>query len=258
VEKTSYEPGTPSWIDLGSPDPAKAAGFYSELFGWDVIDLGEEAGGYRMASVAGQPVAGLGAQMNPAAPPYWTTYIAVADADASAAAVKAAGGTVFAEPFDVMDAGRMAVFADPTGAAVSVWQAGTHSGSGRVNEHGAMCWHELQTRDPEAAKAFYATVFGWGTAVEEMDGADDYFMWKLGETTVGGLMVMGEDFPSDVPSNWLVYFAVDDCDAAVARVAELGGSVHVPPTDIPPGRFAVVSDPDGAMFSVIKLTPPEG
>jgi predicted enzyme related to lactoylglutathione lyase len=252
MEKASYEAGTPSWVDLGCPDAEKAAAFYSALLGWDVNDLGEEAGGYRIAEIGGRPVAGLGGQMDADVPPYWAIYIAVDDADVAAAGVKAAGGTVVVEPMDVMGAGRMAVFTDPAGAPFSVWQAGEHKGSGLVDEPGTMCWHELNTREPEASKAFYKAVFGWDTADEDMGGSP-YPIWKLGDTNVGGMTVIDERFPAGVPNHWLVYFAVADCDASVARLTELGGTVRLPPIDIPPGRFSVVSDPDGALFAVLQL-----
>jgi uncharacterized protein len=253
VEKTAYEAGAPSWVDLGTPDPRAAAGFYSRLFGWEVKDLGEESGGYQMAEIGGVPVAGLGPQMNHGVPPYWTTYIATDDAEATSARVKAAGGRVLAEPFDVFDSGRMAVFADPTGAPFSTWQAGVHTGSGYVDQPGSMSWHELYTREPATAMSFYSAVFGWEPAEEDMDGST-YTLWKLGDAAVGGMIAMDGNSPAEVPAHWLVYFAVDDCDASVTRVDELGGSVIMPPMDVPPGRFAIVSDPNGAMFAVIQLT----
>jgi len=239
-------------VDLGSPDPKAAAAFYSELFGWEVTDLGEAAGGYQMAEIGGLPVAGIGTQMNEGVPPYWTTYIATDDAEATAARVQAAGGQVLAEPFDVLGAGRMAVFADPSGAPFSAWQAGAHAGSGYVDRAGSMSWHELYTREPGTAMTFYGLVFGWEAAAEDM-GDFTYTLWKLGTTTIGGMMVMDENFPAEVPPHWLVYFAVDDCDASVAQIQELGGSVIMPAMNVPPGRFAIVSDPDGAMFAVIQL-----
>jgi predicted enzyme related to lactoylglutathione lyase len=253
----SYEPGTPSWVDLGSPDPAAAAEFYSGLFGWTVADQGPEAGGYRMAFLRDRPVAGLGPQMQPDIPPYWTTYISVADADAVSKGVSGAGGQVFLEPMDVLDVGRMAVFADPTGAPFAVWQPRQHAGAGLVNEPGTLCWNELTTRGTAAAKAFYPALLGWSAADQQM-GPVTYTEWKLGDRTIGGMMPMDDNFPPDVPSHWMVYFAVEDTDASAARAEELGGAICVPPTDIPPGRFAVLNDPHGAVFSIIKLTQPAG
>ncbi|MGH3909876.1 MAG: VOC family protein [Pseudonocardiaceae bacterium] len=248
----SYEPGTPSWVDLGSPDPAAAGAFYSGLFGWDLVDQGPDAGGYRMAFLHDQPIAGLGPQQRSDVPPYWTTYISVSDADAVSKSVRQAGGQVFMEPMDVFDLGRMAMFADADGAPFAVWQPRAHTGAGLVNESGAMCWNELATRDPAKAMTFYPTVLGW-SATEREIGDVHYTEWQLGDRTVAGMLPMDDRWPADVPSHWMVYFAVDDTDNAVARAEELGGTVIVPPTDVPPGRFAVLRDPHGAVFSVIKM-----
>lgn len=251
MDRTSYAPGTPNWVDLGSPDPAASAEFYAGLFGWEVEVSGPETGNYRMCLVKGRPVAGIGVAEQPG-PPYWTTYIDVDDADAAAAAVTAAGGTVVVPPFEVADFGRMAVFADPTGAAFSVWQPRSHIGAYAVNEPGALCWNELTTREPARARDFYPAVFGW-TARESAMGEVTYVEWLLGEDSIAGMMPMDETWPAGIPSHWMVYFAVEDTDAAAARAQELGGTVSVPPTDIPIGRFSVLNDPHGAVFSVIAL-----
>lgn len=254
MEKTAYAPGTPSWIDLGA-DIDKAKAFYGSLFGWEAAETGtiEETGGYCIFMLQGKPVAGLGPQQGPGHP-YWTTYISVADADATAAKVKDAGGSVVVEPMDVMDAGRMAVFSDSTGAMFSVWQPGTMPGAGLVNESNTWCWSELDSRDVEGAKAFYTKVFGWKT--EDMEGPMQYTTLKVGDDPIGGLMPMPEAVPAMVPSFWLTYFAVDDCDAAIKKVESLGGSVLMPPMDIPgTGRFSVVTDDQGATFAVITMEP---
>lgn len=248
----SYEPGSPSWVDLGSPDPAEAARFYSGLFGWDVAEPEPDAGGYRMALLRGHPVAGLGPQHNTEIPPYWTTYISVTDVDTVVKAVRDNGGQVFLEPMDVFDAGRMAVFADAVGAPFSVWQPNKHSGSGLINEPGAMCWHELNTRDTATAKTFYPAVLGWSAVDRDIDGVP-YTEWKVADRTVAGMMRMDDRWPAEVPSHWMVYFAVENAEQAVARTEELGGTVVVPPTDTPYGRFAMLRDPHGAVFSVIAL-----
>lgn len=253
MEIESYEPGTPSWVDLGSPDPAAAADFYAGMFGWEFVDQGPDTGGYRMAFLRGRPVAGLGTQQRSDIRPYWATYISVSDADAVTEGVQAAGGQVFMEPMDVFDAGRLAVFADAIGAPFAVWQPRAHAGAGLVNEPGTMCWHELNTPDPDTAKSFYSAVLGWSATDEPMDQVA-YTMWKLRDRTIGGMMPMDGNWPADVPSHWMVYFAVEDTDAAAARAQELGGTVSVAPTDIPPGRFAVLNDPHEAVFSVLTLT----
>jgi uncharacterized protein len=253
-EVSEYAPGTPSWVDLASPDPDAAASFYGGLFGWDAIETGpvEETGGYRMLQRGGRNVAGLGPTQGEGQPAMWTTYVSTDDADSLAAKVRDAGGQVVMEPFDVLGVGRMAVFVDPAGAYFSVWQPHSHHGADLVNEPGALCWNELATRDIDAAKAFYAAVFGWDAETNAY-GETSYSEWKLGGRSIGGMIAMNEQWPAEVPPHWMVYFAVDDADAAVGRAQELGGKVAVPPTDTPAGRFAVLNDPQGAVFSVIRL-----
>jgi predicted enzyme related to lactoylglutathione lyase len=254
--RTSYAPGTPSWVDLGSPDLDASVEFYSGLFGWEVpaSENIEQTGGYRRATKDGADVAGMMPLMQEGQPPAWSTYVSVADADATAAAVKEAGGAVFAEPMDVMDLGRMAIFADPTGAVFGVWQPGTFPGAGIVNEPGALTWNELGTRDVAAAKAFYAAVFGWGFEDEEMGEMGTYTVIKLGEESVGGLLDIAGRVPDEVPAHWLAYFAVENTDAAVQTLKAAGGDVAAGPIDIPAGRFAVVRDPAGAAFAVIQMS----
>jgi len=249
TERDSYAPGTPSWIDLGTSDVAAAASFYSELFGWDIPEGPPEAGGYRMCMLHDRPVAGLGPQQDTGRPPWWTTYISVHSADETAAAIVADGGTIVVPPMDVMDVGRMAVALDPCGAAFSIWQPGTHAGAGLVNEPGTLCWNELSTRHPVEQVGFYTAVFDW-EAVRTGD-AHEYTEFRLHGQSVAGMMQIGPGFPPDMPESWSVYFAVADCDASAAKVTELGGTVHLPPTDITPGRFAVCADPQGAMFQIM-------
>lgn len=251
MEVDSYDDGVPSWVDLGTPDPAKAGKFYNGLFGWDVQVGPPETGGYAIAHLRGRPVAGIGPQQNPG-PPYWTTYINVSDAAATAAKVKAAGGQVFVDSFDVLDVGAMAVFADPVGAVIAVWQPKAHKGAGIVNEPGTYSWSELVTTDIPAATAFYRAVFGWDVDAHG-DGAGAYYEWKLGGRSIGGMMPKPPHMPAEVPPHWGVYFTVTDADQAAARVTELGGSVLVPPMDIEPGRFSAVIDPTGAAFNVIAM-----
>ncbi|GAB2969781.1 VOC family protein [Amycolatopsis acidiphila] len=254
VEKTGYEPGTPCWVDLTTPDVEGAARFYSGLFGWEVVDQGPEFGGYRMCHLRGRPVAGLGPAQDPGIPPNWTSYVSVTDADVATKAITAAGGQVFVEPMDIPGSGRMAIFADPAGAAFGVWQAGEFAGAGLVTEPGALCWNELMTRHPEAANSFYQAVFGWEPERQAM-GEADYTTWSLAGQQMAGMMPMDDNWPPEVPPHWLAYFAVEDADATVADAAGLGGQVSVPPTDIPVGRFAVVSDPAGAAFGIVRMNP---
>jgi predicted enzyme related to lactoylglutathione lyase len=254
MEIDRYEAGVPSWVDIGVPDKQAAADFYGGLFGWDAPEGPPEAGGYRVAVVRDRAVAGIGDQQNPGHP-VWATYIAVDDADAVAAKVLAAGGQVLLPAMDVLDVGRMAVFADPQGAVFSVWQAGTHPGAEVVNEPGTWSWSELVTTDVDAAKGFYGDVFGWTANTAGPGPTGDYTEWQVGGRSVGGMMQKPPMMPAEVPPHWAVYFAVTDTDAAAARVKELGGTVIMPPMDIEPGRFATVADPFGAVFNVIALKP---
>lgn len=254
-EMTSYPPGTPSWVDLATTDLDAAVSFYSGLFGWTAErEPNPEAHGYTQMTLRGRSVAGIGPVMAPEQPVVWTTYIAVADVDASVATAVAAGGTALAGPITVFDAGRLALLFDATGAAFGLWEPKLHAGAGLVNEPGALCWNELTVRDIDTAKRFYAAVFGWD-AVSRGAAGSPFGEWQLGGRTVGGMVQMNEMWPPEVPSHWMVYFAVDDTDAAAARAERLGGKISVPPTDIPPGRFAVLNDPQGGFFSVITMAP---
>lgn len=257
MEVTSYAPGTPSWADVSSTDIPTTAAFYSALFGWNSIDFGPDAGNYNMFHVGDKPVAAAGPNMG-GGPNSWSTYITVADADETAALITAKGGTVIVEPMDVMDVGRMAIAFDPTGGAFSIWQPRAHIGAYLVNEPNTMCWNELTVRDVDAAIAFYTAVFGWSVRENDMGGGVIYREMLLGENSVAGCMPMGDEFPAEVPTHWMVYFSVDDCDAMAARITELGGEVCVPPSDIPGiGRFAVANDPTGATFSILQPNPRE-
>jgi len=252
MEKTSYAAGTPCWVDIGTADVDAARAFYSAVFGWDIPPGDEEFGGYTMASLGGKLICGFGPQQNPG-PPYWTTYVAVADVADAAAKVTAAGGQVLAPPMEVATAGQMAVFMDTQGAAFAVWQAGEHIGSQLVNEPGALCWNELNARDTDQALAFYPQVFGWVPRTST-DGPFPYTEWQLDGESIAAMMPMAPQVPAEVPSFWMTYFAVADTDATLAKITELGGAVMMPPMDIPVGRFAVVADPAGAAFAVIALS----
>lgn len=241
---TRYEHGVPSWVDIGTDQPA-ALRFYGELFGWVGQDQGEEAGHYTLVSVGDHLVAAI-APAQDQGPPRWTTYINVDDVDAAAERVTAAGGTVVVPVMDVMEAGRMAIFRDTTGAFFAAWQPGQHIGAQLVNEPGALVWNELSTSDPAAAKAFYAAVFGW-----TWGGGDEYAEAQVSGRTVAGLMPRPAEVPAEVPDHWLVYFGATDVDGDAKRAADLGATVVVPPTDIPgTGRFAVLVDPQGAAFGL--------
>jgi uncharacterized protein len=249
---TSYDAGTPSWVDHATKDLEASNAFYGALFGWEAEDQGEEMGHYTLLRKGGKTVAGNMSVMAESQPSVWVTYVSVDNADATVDLAKKAGAMVFAEPMDVADIGRMAVFADPEGAAIGVWQPKTFKGAELANEAGAFAWNELNTRDLSAAKAFYTEVFGWTPNDLDMEGMS-YTEWKLGDKQVAGMMTMPDMVPAEVPAHWLVYFGVDDTDASVSKATDLGATTLVPPTDIPPGRFAVLADPDGAVFAVIKM-----
>ena len=253
-ERTSYAPGTPCWVDLATPDIEAAEKFYGPLFGWEIPELANSAemGGYRRAKKGGKDVAGVHPLMEEGQHPAWATYVSVSDAAATAALVKENGGTEIVEPMDI-GMGHMAVFADPTGAVFGLWQPGTFAGSELVNETGCFGWNELNTRDTAGAKEFYPAVFGWGTQEEESERAGTYTVWTVGEAMVGGMIdINALGLPPEVPPNWLVYFTVENADAAVEAVNGGGGDVRMGPIDIPVGRFAVVADPAGAVFAIMQ------
>jgi uncharacterized protein len=248
----AYAQGVPCWVDLMSSDPEAARAFYAGLFGWDIQVGGEDTGYYSIALLEGRSVAGIGGQPAPEGmPTAWTTYLAVDDLDATAAAFTGAGGSLMMPPMDVMDIGRMAIGVDPTGGAVGLWQAGTHLGAYLVNQPGCVVWNDLNTRALDTASAFFAEVMGY-TYDDMGDGGDSrYKIIKVGDRACGGMMEMGAGFPPEVPPHWMTYFAVADTDAAVAKITELGGTLMMGPTDAPFGRFAVVSDPQGGVFTVL-------
>lgn len=256
-KRTEYAQGTPNWVDLQTTDQAAAKEFYAALFGWSYDDNPMPGGGvYSMATLNGETVAAI-APMPPGAPegrpPAWNTYIAVDDVDAALNKVAPAAGQVLMQPFDIGDAGRMAFIADPTGAPVALWQANQHIGATLVNEPGACIWNELITDKPDSALAFYQAVVGLTHSAMEMAPGQIYRVLKAGGSDVGGCM---EPPMPGVPNHWLVYFAVEDADATAAKAVAQGGQVAVEPFDIPSvGRTAVLVDPQGGTFSVLKPAP---
>jgi uncharacterized protein len=246
-EMTRYEDGVPSWVDIGTPDPQAALAFYASLFGWQGQDMGEEAGHYTIVSKDGKQVAAISPAQDPG-PPRWTTYINVDDVDSVTKNAESAGGAIVVAPMDVMNAGRMAIYRDTTGAFIAAWQPADHIGAQLVNEPGSLTWNELSTSDLGKSKAFYSETFGWGWG-----GSDQYAEVQVSGRAVGGVMPRRPDMPAEVPDHWLVYFGSADVDGDAKKVAELGGSVVVDPTDIPGmGRFAVLQDPQGGVFAIFK------
>jgi uncharacterized protein len=281
IERSEYPPGVPCWIDSGQPDPKAAAQFYSGLFGWQMEDrMPEDAPGhYVVALLDGREVAAVGS-LPPEVPQLasWNTYVRVESADK----VREAGGTVAMEPFDVFDAGRMALVADPAGAVFAIWQPNQMIGARVVNEPGSWNWSDLRSSDPEGAKAFYAEVFGW-QAVEIDVGPGTATMWQVPgygdflERTVdpgirkrhegagappsfadaiGWLVPLERSTTPEAAPHWHATFAVEDADTAAARAGELGGEVVAAPTDMPYVRTSLLRDPQGAAFTISQFRPP--
>ena len=256
TEFSSYEPGRPCWVDVMTTDVDAGKRFYGEVFGWDGEDQTDDEGNriYTNFRKGGRLVAGMSG-MGPGQqgmPPVWSTYIATDDADKIAARVPELGGTVIMPPMDVMTAGRMLVAQDPTGAFISFWQAGEHKGAELANAPGSFGWNELQTRDTATAERFYTELIGWAASTSE--GDMPYTEFKLDGESVAAMMAMPAPVPAEVPANWLTYFNVEDCDAAVAAIESAGGSSLAPAMEVPVGRFAPVADPQGAVFAVIALS----
>lgn len=278
-ERDGYIPGVPCWVDTHQPDPQAAAAFYGGLFGWELEDVMPPGspGAYLMARIRGGDVAAVGS-LPQGAPPRatWNTYVWVDNADETAAKAQAAGGVAVVAPFDVTDAGRMAVFADPEGAVFCAWQPGRHRGARIVNEHGAVNFNGLHTRDAGAATSFYGSVFGWRTLT--LPGGDE--LWTLpgyGDhlergnpglremiAQIGGppgfedVVAALKPIPGDeanVAPHWDVTFAVDDAEAAARTATELGAKVLAGPRDVPWARTAVVEDPQGATFVISQFVP---
>ncbi len=277
--RDGYITGVPCWVDTSQPDPGAAVDFYGGVFGWEFEDIVPPGPGprYFLARLPGGEVAAV-ASIPDGAPSTatWDTYVWVESADETASKVLAAGGAVLKEPFDVMDAGRMAVLKDPEGAVFCVWQARSFKGARVVNEPGSLNFNDLHTRDAEGAKSFYGSVFGWGTL--ELDGG--FQAWTLPgygdhlqandpglrervaeaggptgfEDVVASIVPIAGDQP-EVPAHWGVTFAVDDADAVASKADELGGTVVVPPFDAPWVRMTVITDPQGATFVASKFVP---
>jgi uncharacterized protein len=250
TRETPWPQGTPCWIDVVVPDLSAAREFYADLFGWQMQETSEEAGGYTIATLAGRPAAGLmSTEPGSDVPPVWTTYLAVDEVDATTARITEGGGQVFLQPMDVMEEGRMAVVADPTGAVFGLWQAGNHKGSEIVNEPGALTWNECMTRDYDEARKFYAGVFGY--EYDDVEGGFKYAVLKLAGNPVGGIGELGADMPADIPPHWMTYFSVADPDDTIRRATEKGAQVRLPAQDTPYGRMAVLQGPQNEVFAVI-------
>lgn len=253
-----HKPGSFCWIELGTSDQNAAKKFYGDLFGWTPNDfpMGPSEF-YTMFKLDERDAAAaftLNAEMKQrGVPPHWMPYISVTSADESAANARKGGGTVMAEPFDVMDFGRMAVIQDPTGAVFSVWEPKTHKGTGIAGVPGTMCWADLSTPDVAGAGEFYKGLFGW----ELMKGDNDYLHIKNGEDFIGGIPPAAHRNPN-APPHWMTYFAVENCDASTDKAKAGGAHVYMGPMTIEKvGRMTVLADPQGAVFAIFQPLPRE-
>jgi uncharacterized protein len=255
-ERTSHAPGAFSWTDLATSDSAGAKSFYGGLFGWEFEDMPvPDAPPYTMARIGGKAVCALYERFaEQPGPPAWLSYVTVEDADATASRARELGATAISEPFDVLEAGRMAVLQDPTGAVFAIWQPLQSIGAELVNEPGAMSLNQLNTGDPQAAERFYSELFGWrfGELPEAETGGEQRY-WGIfnGERLNGGMMPLEQAGPGAPPA-WLVYRTTADLDSSVARIGELGGQIMLEPTAIQSGRIAVAQDPQGAVFALFE------
>ena len=258
AERTAYTNGTFSWVENATTDQDGAKSFYAHLFGWQYDDRPVGDGiVYSMAQLAGKNVAAISPQMqeerDQGVPPHWNNYIAVENVDAVTQKVGEVGGQVLAGPFDVMEAGRMSAFMDPTGAVAFLWQARSNIGADLVNVPGAFCWNELATRDVDAAERFYSQLLGWKFDRAGQTEGPPYWMIVNGERLNGGMRHMGDELPAGTPSHWLVYFAVEDVNGASDLASGAGGPVLLPKVEMgDSSAFAVLSDPVGAPFAVFE------
>ncbi|MBK3577185.1 VOC family protein [Streptomyces sp. MBT65] len=250
--------GTPCWADAMFSDVEGAKSFYGDVLGWTFGDASSEYGNYTQAYVDGKAVAAVVPPMpGQEGQSQWCLYLASPDATATAAKIRENGGQVLMEPMQVGDFGTMCLASEPSGAVFGVWQGGTHEGFEAAGVSGAYAWAEVFTREPAKADGFFPAVFPY-SARQVDDTTFDFRVYNLGENTVLGRMQMGDEFPPEVPSYVNVYFSVDNCDDAVAKATKLGGILRFGPMDSPFGRFAALSDPQGASFSVIDMTTTQG
>lgn len=256
---SQHAPGRFCWIELATSDQQAAKSFYSSLLGWELEDnpMGPDTGAvYTMIRRSGLDIGGMYKQgpEHRGVPPHWMSYVAVTSADETAARAKSLGATLLAEPFDVFDIGRMATVRDPQGAVLSLWQARKHVGTRIIDEPGAPTWNELGARDTAAAEKFYAALFGWTPQAMDMP-MGKYTIFAAKDGMAGGMYAITPEM-GDMPPNWGIYFAVDDCDVRTGKAKTLGAKICLPPTDVPNvGRFATLADPQGACFSIIKMAP---
>jgi predicted enzyme related to lactoylglutathione lyase len=252
-----HAPGDFCWIELATTDQNAAIAFYSKLFGWSAnnMPIGTEEF-YTIFRLEGRDAAAgytlRSDQSDRRVPSHWNLYVAVENADACAARAAELSGTVFAPPFDVGDAGRMAAMQDPTGAAFCVWQPNKNAGTGITGSHGTLCWADLNTPDRARAGQFYSALFDWQIMKEDEAPEHNYWHIKNGEEFIGGIPPVAHLQPG-APAHWLAYFTVSDCDKTAAEAKSLGANLYMPPTDFENvGRISVIADPQGAAFAIFK------
>ncbi len=245
------------WNELCTQDWAAAKKFYTQLFSWQNEDQPiDEDIYYTMLQKQGDDIAAMyqmpQAQTQADVHSHWLSYIAVDNVDAATEKAKQLGAEIIAGPHDVMDAGRMVMISEPGGALFALWQANKHKGCQRLNEPNTPYWHELASRNSAKSRDFYCQLLGWESEVKAMEGMD-YILFNVTGKPVAGMLEMTDEWPADIPAHWMVYFAVESCDNTIVKVQQLGGEVCVPATDIPDvGRFSVITDPQGAVFSILE------
>jgi uncharacterized protein len=258
-QRDSAPVGAPCWVDLFTSDPEKSRAFYGQLFGWTAEEAGEEYGGYINFQKDGLSVAGcMRNDGQSGMPDLWSVYLATDDAQATTDVAVANGGGVLVPAMKVMELGSMAVVTDAGQAAIGAWQPGLHRGFHVLGEPGTPTWFELHTRDYDASVRFYREVFKWDTYVTGDTPEFRYTTLGQGDAMLAGIMDATAFLPEGVPAHWSVYFGVDDADAALATVVDLGGSVVVPAEDTPYGRLAQAADSTGALFKLVAGFSPGG
>ncbi len=258
----SHPPGSFCWVELATSDQPAAKAFYQSLFGWTPNDMPMGPGDfYTIFRLEDRDAAAAYTlrpdQRSQGVPPHWMLYIMVAKADDAAKRAAEAGGTVIMQPFDVFDAGRMAVLQDPTGAFFCAWEAKKSQGTGIAHVDGTLCWADLSTPDPQRAGKFYADLFGWQIMADDEDPDHNYLHIKNGEHFIGGIPPAKQNQPN-TPAHWLPYFNASNCDATADKAKQLGAQLYLPPMTMENvGRFAVIADPQGAVFAIFQHMPSE-
>ena len=259
AETKTFVAGAPVWLDLSSSDPEGARTYYSKVFGWKVeVNPDPQYGGYALAKAGGKDVAGIGPKMSAEAPSAWLVYIGTKDADETAKKAEVAGGKVIAPPMQVGPQGRMVVIQDPSGALLGAWEPGEMKGAQLMDAPNSLAWAELSARGIDKTKPFYKQVFGWGAKQSEIGGGADsppYTEFQHNGESIAGGMEMMDMVPAQVPSYWLAYFGADDVDKSFQKAIDAGGKEMLAPQEFPGGRFAIVADPQGAAFGLLKMKP---